>query len=109
MSIPAGELNARIEIQAYIDEPDAGGGRVKTWKTFAKVWAKWKHQNMFERLQAMQMEAGVNHRVIIRKRDDVSAVNRILYKGKAYQIVGVVNVAEMNEAMELQVTEGVAT
>lgn len=109
MSISAGSLSTRIELQAYTDVEDEGGGRTKTWATYARVWSRWKHQSMFERLQAMQLEAGVNHRVQIRKRDDVTAKHRILYKGKAYQIVGVVNVAEANEEMELQVTEGVAT
>lgn len=109
MTLAAGELNTRIELQAYSDVEDEGGGRIKVWDTYAKVWAGWKHQSMFERLQAMQLEAGVRHRVKIRQRGDVSAKHRIFYKGQAYQIVGVVNVSEMNELMELQVTEGVAT
>lgn len=105
----AGPMNARIAIQGEVTTPDGGGGVVKAWQTLFSVWAHWKHQSMYERLQAMQLQSGVVHRVLVRQRDDITAKHRILYKGTAYQIRAVVNVNELNDQMELQVEEGVAT
>jgi len=105
----AGPMNTRIAIQEEQYAEDEGGGRAKVWKTLFSVWAQWKHQSMYERLQSMQLQSGVTHRVLIRNRSDISPVHRILYKGKAYQIRAVVNVNEKNDQMELQVEEGVAT
>ena len=102
-------MNSRIAIQEEIRTPDGGGGFVKTWQTAFFVWAHWKHQSMYERLQAMQLQSGVVHRLVVRYRDDITPKHRILYKGKAYQIRAVVNVNELNDKMELQVEEGVAT
>jgi len=104
-----GPMNSRIAIQEEVTTPDGGGGFVKTWQTVFSVWAHWKHQSMYERLQAMQLQSGVVHRLEVRYRDDITPKHRILYKGKAYQIRAVVNVNEMNDKMELQVEEGVAT
>lgn len=105
----AGLMRTRIAIQGEVSTPDGGGGVVKTWQTMFYVWSYWRHQSMYERLQAMQLQSGVNHRVMVRQRDDITAKHRILYKGKAYQIVAVVNVNESNDEMELQVEEGVPT
>ena len=105
----AGTMNSRIAIQEEITTPDGGGGFVKTWQTAFSVWAHWKHQSMYERLQAMQLQSGVVHRLEVRCRDDITPKHRVLYKGKAYQIRAVVNVNELNDKMELQVEEGVAT
>src|SRR5690606_40567163 len=68
----AGPMNSRIAIQEEVTTPDGGGGFVKTWQTAFSVWAHWKHQSMYERLQAMQLQSGVVHRLEVRCRDDIT-------------------------------------
>lgn len=104
----AGKLRTRIQIQERRQQPDGGGGWSYEWVTVYRPWAEWKHQSMFERLHAQQLQSGVMHRVWIRYSDIPTAAHRILYKGKAFQIRAVVNVAERDRTLELQVEEGVA-
>lgn len=105
----ASTFRVPIEIQEYQDTPDAGGGRVKAWVTVLRPMTSWKHGSMYERLQAMQLQAGVMHRVYMRYSTVPTAKHRILYKGQAYQIRGVVDVEERRRYLELSVEEGVGT
>lgn len=63
---------------------------------------------MSEKLQAMQLQSGIMHRVFIRYGFSVTAKNAILYNGKRYQIRAVVDVNNRHESLELLVEEGVA-
>lgn len=108
MTIGAGKLNALIEVQEQELTPDGGGGHVKTWKTVGQLWANWKHQSMWERLNAMQLQSGVRHRIFVRYNEFITPAHRIVYRGKAFNILGVVNVEDLNEDLEIQLEEGVA-
>lgn len=109
MTPGAGKLNALIEIQELQLAPDGGGGHIKTWVSVGQLWANWRHQSMYERLNAMQLQSGIRHRVYVRYNEFITAKHRVVYQGKAFNIVAVVNVEELNEQLELQLEEGVAT
>ena len=108
MAIGAGKFNAYIEIQEQTLVPDGGGGHIKTWEPVGNLWAQWKHQTMWERLNAMQLQSGVRHRVWVRYNEFITPLHRVVYRGKAFNILGVVNIEELNEDLELQLEEGVA-
>lgn len=107
--LTAGMLRTPIEIQEYKDTDDGLGGRTKQWCTVLSPRTHWKHASMYERLQAMQLNAGVMHRVYMRYSAVPTAKHRIWYKGQAYQIRGVVDIEERRRWLELSVEEGVAT
>ena len=105
----AGKLRTPIVIQEYADSPDGMGGVVKTWVPVLTVRSMWTHGSMYERLQAMKLNAGVLHRVYIRYSSVPTAKHRIFYKGQAYQIRGVVDIEERGRWLELSVEEGQPT
>ena len=107
--LTAGELRTPIVIQEYTESPDGMGGVTKQWTDVLAVKSMWKHASMYERLQAMKLNAGVMHRVYIRYSSVPTAKHRIFYKGKAYQIRGVVDIEERGRWLELAVEEGVPT
>lgn len=107
--LTAGKLRTPIVIQQYTDVSDGMGGVVKTWVPVLTVRSMWKHATMYERLQAMKLNAGVLHRVYIRYSSVPTAKHRIFYKGQAYQIRGVVDIEERGRWLELAVEEGVPT
>ncbi|MBK1780563.1 phage head closure protein [Advenella sp. WQ 585] len=104
----AGRLNARIEIQEEVITDDGMGGGSKNWRTIYSCWAEWRHGSMNERLQAMQLQSSIMHRVFIYCHHKVTAKNSILYNGNRYQIRAVVDVNNRHERLELLVEEGVA-
>ena len=107
--LTAGKLRTSIAIQVYADTSDGMGGVSKKWTDVLSVKSMWKHATMYERLQAMKLNAGVLHRVYIRHSSVPTAKHRIFYKGQAYQIRGVVDIEERGRWMELAVEEGVPT
>lgn len=107
--LTAGQLRVPIEIQRYQETPDGSGGNVKAWVTILRPLTRWDQASAYERMQAMQMQAGVTHRVYMRYSPIPSAEMRIFYKGKPYQIRGVVDIEERHRWLQLSVEEGVAT
>ena len=107
--LTAGKLRTPIVIQEYTEAPDGMGGVTKQWTDVLTVRSVWKHASMYERLQAMKLNAGVMHRVYIRYSSVPTAKHRIFYKGKPYQIRGVVDIEERERWLELAVEEGVPT
>lgn len=107
--LTAGKLRTPIVIQEYTESPDGMGGVTKEWVDVLAVKSMWKHATMYERLQAMKLNAGVMHRVYIRYSSVPTAKHRIFYKGQAYQIRGVVDIEERGRWLELAVEEGVPT
>ena len=107
--LTAGKLRTPITIQEYAESPDGMGGVTKEWVDVLTVRSMWKHASMYERLQAMKLNAGVMHRVYIRYSAVPTAKHRIFYKGQAYQIRGVVDIEERGRWLELAVEEGVPT
>lgn len=105
----AGLLRTPIEIQAYADTSDGMGGITQAWTKALGVKTHWKHASMYERLQAMKLNAAVMHRVYMRYSAVPTAKHRIFYKGQAYQIRGVVNIEERSQWLEMLVEEGVPT
>lgn len=103
-----GQLIVPIEIQEEQSVPDGAGGHIKAWVTVWSGRTKWRHASMYERLQAMQLQAGVMHRVYARYSPIPKPNMRVWYKGQPYQIRGVVDIEERHRWLELSVEEGVA-
>lgn len=93
----AGLLNQRIIIQQYAPSQDSSGSTTETWSTLATVWAHIRPLRGREFYAANQTEAEISHEVTIRWRRDVTAVNRILFGTRIFDIKGMPNPEEANE------------
>lgn len=99
MSIRAGSLNRRVTIQTVTRTLDAGGGATEAWADTATVWARVEALTGSEALQAMQVAAGLSHRVTIRKRA-VTPQQRVKY-GTDILLIRAVRPDEHDEYREL--------
>lgn len=95
----AGQLRSRIQIQSVSRSDDGGGGGAETWSTVATVWARVEAITGSEAFRAMQVAAGMSHRVTIRGRS-VSPQQRILHESDILQIRAV-RPSEKGEQVEL--------
>jgi SPP1 family predicted phage head-tail adaptor len=62
----------------------------------------------WERLQAMQLETPITHTIYIRYRDDLVPRDRILFRGRLFNIRSIVDMEEKKIFLELKAEEGVA-
>lgn len=86
------ELRHRIDIQRKTrGASDGAGGNVsETWATLApKVWAKFEPLSGREVAVADQIVHRQLCRFTIRRRTDVTAAMRVVYKGRTFAINGV--------------------
>ena len=85
-----GELRHRIDIQEKVrGASDGAGGNVsETWTTLKKVWAKYEPLSGREIAVADQIVHRQNSRFTIRRRTDVTAAMRVVYKGRTFAILG---------------------
>ena len=97
-----GRLRHRVTIQRFDRVDDGGGGTEERWVDVATVWAGVEPIRGRERLEAMQLEQSVSHRVVIRYRPDVDGRNmRIVHRGRALHVQAVVSPDERNRWLEL--------
>ncbi len=84
-----GKMNRRVNILECIVVRDEYGGEEKSWIVKKSVWANIKPVSGTEVFKAQQVEAQNVTSIIIRYRTDISVLNRIEYKNKLYEIIGV--------------------
>jgi SPP1 family predicted phage head-tail adaptor len=104
----AGKLRNKIEIQRRDKTPDGAGGFKVDWVKIADTWAWIKPMGGTEGLVAMQLQAQVSHDIIIRYRSNLTAADRIVFQGRAFNIVSVIDIEERQHWMQLRCMEGVA-
>lgn len=102
----AGRLNHLITIQEPTEIQDTTGQAVKSWGTFAQVWANIEPLSGREFLDAQQINAETKVRIRIRKLDDVTQKMRVSYDSKVYNINTIIHVHERQREMHLMCSEG---
>lgn len=113
MSIEAGRLRHRVKIQSKTETQDSNGDIEISWATVASVWAAIEPLSAREFIAASANQSQVVARIIIRYREDVTALMRIVHSrpGKSDVIYGIAGVLpDMDSGLEwltLPVTTGV--
>lgn len=97
MSLKAGRLRHRIQIQEYVAQADTSGdviqdaqtGEVsKTWTTIATVWAAIEPLSAREFIQSAATQSEVVARITIRQRSGLRADMRFLHGSTIYNPQG---------------------
>lgn len=109
MALAAGKLRHKVLIQYPLTTQDpATGAMIVVWTDVASVWASVEPLSAREFIAASAEQSEVNGKVVIRRRDGIDATMRILYRGLAYHILGVLTDPVSGlEYMTLPVSEGV--
>jgi len=86
----AGKLRHRITLQkpGKVQNPDNGEMEV-AWLDLATIWADVVPLSAREFVAAQAMQNAVTTRIKIRYRQDISPKYRILFRGKIFNIEGV--------------------
>lgn len=87
--IRAGTLRQRVTLQRPETTGSGLGERSVAWVDVATVWANFTPLSVREFIASQQTQSQLSARVVIRYRDDVDATMRLAYRGKVYDIAGV--------------------
>lgn len=97
----AGLLRHRVTIQARGAGVDTYGSPNGSWADVATVRAHVAPLRGAERIAAIQAQAVIDHKVIIRYRTGVTAKQRLLYGSRIFDIESVIDINEGHETIEL--------
>lgn len=107
MSLAAGRLRHKVEIQEQIEAKDSDGYPTIYWAEWATVWAAVEPLSVKEWMQSGQTQSQVSARITIRYRPGLKASMRILFRDKIYNIAGSFSDPVSGlEYLTLPVTEG---
>ena len=109
MSLAAGRLRHWVAIQKPVTTQDQNTGEMlTTWTNIASTWAEVAPLSVRDFIAAGTEQSQVSARIVIRHRDDVDATMRIVHRGIAYRILGVLTDPETGlEYQTLPVGQGV--
>ena len=101
-----GNARHRAVLEAKVLTPDTGGGYSESWQAYATVWAELLPQSGSESVQAGRTESRVSHRLVIRRRTDVSANHRLRVGSRVFAILALVDEGAHALWMTLLCVEG---
>lgn len=102
-------FDKRITIQRKVKQ-GTGSFAPTEWKDICTVWANWVNVHGSEVWAADSVQALKPATVTIRYSEitaDIDEKYRLVYKGKAYEIVSADNIKERNRFIELKVRAAV--
>lgn len=97
----AGKLDRQIILLSYSSTTDTSGGISETYTPLATVWADIRDLREKEVFEAQQDNSEIITRFRIRYRDDLKARDRVQWKGREYDIIGVPSEIGRNEGLEI--------
>lgn len=83
-----GDLRHRITLQAPTDYQDEYGQPMRTWTTYATVWAQVSASGMGESISGAQLSASESYAILCRYNASIKTNHRILFGEKVLNIVG---------------------
>lgn len=89
MALASGKLRHRVALQEFAETINSFGEREKYWAHVASVWAEVAPLSAKEFIAAQQGQSEISARITIRYRPDVKPEMRIVFRGKYYNIQGV--------------------
>jgi SPP1 family predicted phage head-tail adaptor len=85
-----GKLDRRIVIENFTEADNAHGEPIRTWNTFATVWAQYKDRTGQEAFEGDQYHAIRTGTFVIRWRTDLTDTKyRIQFDGHTWDILSI--------------------
>ena len=100
-----GRLRNRIQLQSSTTAKNAVGEDVKTYATYATVWACVRPLSGRELMLAQQLTSEVSHEVTVRYNGSLTVDDRIVWGTRTFDIAAVINPLEGDEYQVLRCTE----
>jgi len=113
-----GRMRNRVTIQKGTETADAYGQPVITWADFATRWAQITPLRGSERVQALQLDASLTHKMLMYRDSQTRQMEPDLYRirygkraddttDRIFDINAIINIKEQDEQLELHCTEAV--
>ena len=83
------DLNERVRLERRVRTNDAGGGASVSWTAVATLWANVAPQASAEGQDAEARRILTRYLIVVRRRADVAAGMRIVWRDKALFVRGV--------------------
>lgn len=100
-----GKLRHRITIQEYTETRDSFGAEIKNWTDKAFVYASVTPVSGREYYAASQVHSEVTAKVLIRYLPGIESTMRVLFDGRVFEILSVINTEEKNTELVLMCKE----
>ncbi|WP_435007991.1 phage head closure protein [Tundrisphaera lichenicola] len=101
----AASLRHKVVIQSVSQVTDGQGGFTETWADGATVWCSITPIKAYERVQAMQMQTPVSHKIVMRYRSDVTTANRLRFGSRVFEVKEAINVEERGRILQIKALE----
>lgn len=109
MTLAAGRLNSRVEIQAPAHTPDAAAGRRSGWRKLVSVAAEVVPMAGNVGLDDGISRAVQAYRVTIRWRRGIDTRHRLIWQGQALRINSAVDPDQNRERLVMMCETGMPT
>ena len=108
MALDAGTLRHRLQFQSLLRYIDTAGDTVEAWVTDFEVWGSVEPLSVREFLASQAVQSQVTARVVVRYRPGIVPTQRIVFRGKVYNIAGALPDKDSGlEYLTIPVSEGV--
>jgi len=98
-------LNQRATLLARVLTPDGSGGFSESWNAFATVWIQLTPLAATDTLGGAHLESRVRHRIVLRRRRDLAAGQRVEVGQRIFRVHGVVDDGPRASLITLQCEE----
>lgn len=105
-AIRSGDLNRRITIQARDTTVDGFGQQAATWADVLSCWASIRPLSGRELLSAQAQVSETTHEIQIRYRSGITPANRVVYQGRVFNVLSVLDKDTKHKALTLLCSEG---
>ena len=96
-----GDMRRRVALQAATDALDDYGQAIRTWATYATVWASVVSTPGSEPQSALMQSSVTTYTVTMRYRTDVLPIHRVIYGDITLNIVGISTIDGLNEHLKI--------
>ena len=96
-----GDMRRRVALQAATDALDDYGQAIRTWATYATVWASVVSTPGSEPQSALMQSSVTTYTVTMRYRTDVLPIHRVIYGNITLNIVGISTIDGLNEHLKI--------
>lgn len=107
--VTLGMLRTPVEIQRQETVNIGGGATEISYVTYATTMGHMKPLSGNERLYAERLDAQTRNRLLIRYRADLTESDRLVMRGRAYNIRALINLEFGDRWWEIHLDGGVAT
>jgi SPP1 family predicted phage head-tail adaptor len=98
-------LRHRLVLEAPVEMPDGAGGVTRDYEITGSLWANVTPIGMRSEVNADDPGATVTHRIVIRRRSDVTTRHRLRLGARFYRILALRDEDESGRFIEISAQE----